>query len=40
MKFVARWLAVFLALLVAAWLVPGIQVSEGSGTCQCLQTFS
>ena len=30
MKFVARWLAIFLALLVAAWLVPGIQVSEGS----------
>ena len=30
MKFVVRWLAVFLALLVAARLVPGIQVSEGS----------
>lgn len=30
MKFVARWLAIFLALLVAAWLIPGIQVSEGS----------
>jgi putative membrane protein len=30
MKFVARWLAIFLGLMVAAWLVPGIQVREGS----------